>query len=256
MASVNLFRGGTPEFRPAFCCGDYPAWKPPFDATHLEGTPPYDSHADGAREQGFLTLSFPFVPVLLDTDAHRWMQEPLKGLKAVNDIVRLIWIPTRGYVDSLHIELTKYDTRLDGVYVTPVVQRAVWNFSSETFSYNNNTLFDSAMASYANATKLPLGTPAAASGSGASATPADSTYIVARFPQTDSNPTWSFGHNIAKYNAQGEPTGGADQWFGANVLGLKITAGAASKIAEIYRGTFELWISMKFLAFECPTFTG
>lgn len=252
MATVDLYRGGTPVFRPSFCCGDYPAWKPPFDATHLEGTPPYDSHADGARGQGYLNLSYPFVPVLLDTDAHRWMREPLKALSNTGDIIRLLWIPTRGYVESMHIELTKYDTRLDGVYVQPIVQRAVWNFSSETFSYTNNTLFDSALASFGNATKLPLGKPAEATNS----TPADPTYIFARFPQQDSNPPWSFGHNIAKYNAQGEPTGGADQWFGANIFGLKISAGTKAKIQEIYRSTFEMWICLKFIGFECQTFTG
>ena len=60
--NIALFRGGTPVFRPAFCCGDYPEYSMPVDAPHLAGTPPFDSHADGERGQGYLNLSYPFVP--------------------------------------------------------------------------------------------------------------------------------------------------------------------------------------------------
>ena len=256
MANIVLYRGGTPVFRPAFCCGDYAQFMPPFDTPHFPGTPPYDSHADGAREQGFLNLSFPFGPNLLDTTAHRWMIPPLEKLSAVGDIIQWAWVPLRGYIDSLHMELTRYDTNLDGVYVQPVAQRAKWNFTTNEWEYTESTAFANDIAQYANTTKLCLGTPAEASGSGDDATPADSPYLFARFPQTGTDLPSTFGHNLVKRDASGKPTGGLDDYFGAIVLGLKITAGAPAKIKAIAQGKFELWMCAKFLAFECNTFTG
>ena len=258
MANISLFRGGTPVFRPAFCCGDYAEFMPPVDTPHFPGTPPYDSHADGAREQGFLNLSFPFVPNLLDTTAHRWMIPPLQKLSAVGDVIQLAWVPMRGFVDSLHIELTRYDKNLDGVYVQPVAQRAVWNFTTEQWEYQANTDFDNDISSYANVTKLPLGTPAPESGTPGDPgyTAADSPYLFARFPQSGTDLPATFGHNLVARDATGKPTGGLDDHYGAVVLGLKIQAGDAAKIKAIWRGKFELWFCAKFIAFECHTFTG
>ena len=256
MATINLMRGGTPVFRPAFCCGDFPEFTMPVDTPHFPGTPPYDSHADGAREQGFLNLSFPFVPNLLDTTAHRWMLPPLQKLSAVGDKIRLIWVPHRGYVESLHMELTRFDSNLDGVYVQPIAERAVWNFTTEEWEFKANTKFDEDIAAYANVTKLCLGTPAPEDTSTDPVTPADSPYLFARFPQTDTELPATFGHNLVARDATGKPTGGLDDYFGAVVLGLKIIAGDAEKIKALWRGKFELWMCAKFLAFECHTFTG
>ena len=255
MATVNLFRGGVPDFKPSFCCGDFPAYMPVCNMTHFPGTPPFDNHSEGARGQGYLNLSLPFVPNLLDTDAHRWMRTPLQELKAANDILHIIQIPHYGYVDSLCMVLTQYDTALDGVYVTPVSQRSWWNPTTKECEFKDNDAFDTAMATYANAQKLCLGTPAAASGSGDNATPGDASDIFARFPQEDSTPPWSFGHDRYKVNAQGELTGPEDDFCGVVCFGLKFT-GPAAKIADVWRSKFELWINMKFLQHDCQGFTG
>lgn len=246
MASINLFRGGTPVFRPSFCCGDYPAWQMPIDAEHRPGTPPYDSHADGVRGQGWLNLSYPFCPNLLETTTHRWMHHALKQLKTADDIIRLIWVPNRCYVDSLHIELTKYDKLLDGVKVKPVVERATWDFDEEKWVYTANDVFDQELASYSNNDTILLGTPSED----------DIPYIFARFPATAGAMPWSFSHNILKYDEDQKPVGGIDASYGANVFGLKITEGEDSAIADIWRANFELWIDLKLIAFECHGFTG
>ena len=250
--NIDLVRGGAPVFRPAFCCGAYPKHEPICNIPHFPGTPPFDTHADGAHGQGYLNLMYPFVPNLLETDAHRWMQAPLQNLSAVNDVIRLIWVPTYSYVDSLIISLTKYDTALNGVYLQPVSERYWWNPSTKACEYKANDLFTEAFSNYANATKICLGKPAAASGD----TPADSSYIHCRFPQTDSIQNWAFGHDLYKFNDQGEPTGPEDEYTGMAVFGLKIVSGDASKIKNIWRSNFELWINLKVLCHECSGFTG
>lgn len=244
--NVNLYRGGTPEFRPAFCCGDYAEFKPPFIPPHIPGTPPYDSHADAARGQGFLNLSFPFVPQLLDTQAHRWMWPALQQLSAVNDTVRLFWVPFRGYLESFHMELTRFDAALDGVYVAPVAERCTFNFTTNEYEYADEQRFEQDIASYGNATRVCLGTP------GADEPP----YIFARFPQVGADLPATFGHNIVKRDANGEPTGGLDDAYGAVIIGLRIVAGDPEKIKELWRGRFELWVTSKFIGFECHGFTG
>lgn len=246
MASINLFRGGTPIFRPSFCCGDYPAWQMPVDAEHRPGTPPYDSHADGVRGQGWLNLSYPLCPNLLETSTHRWMHHALKQLASVGDVIRLIWVPTRSYVEALHMELTRYDKLLDGLKVTPVVERATWDFTAQEWAYQSNDKFSQELASFSNNQTINLGTPE----------DSDIPYIFARFPQTSGDMPWSFAHNIVKFDDKNQPVGGIDQYYGANVFGLKITEGSTDAIKEIWRANFELWVDMKLIAFECPGFTG
>ncbi len=244
--SINLIRGGEPVFRPAFCCGAYPQYNPISDITHFPGTPPFDTHAEAAHGQGYLNLMYPFVPNLLDTDAHRWMQTPLQQLKAVNDTIRLIWVPTYSYVDSLMISLTKADTALNGVYVQPYSERYWWNPATNKNEYKENPLFDEAFNTYTNAEKICLGEAAAD----------DSSYIHCRFPQKDSTQNWAFGHDLYKYNASGDPTGPADEYTGMVVFGLKIVSGDASKIKNLWHSNFELWINLKTFCHECSGFTG
>lgn len=251
MATIDLFRGGVPIFRPAFCCGDFPQYMPVCNMQHFEGTPPVDEHSEAARGQGYLNLNFPLVPNILDTDAHRWMRTPLSQLRKSGDIIRLIWIPRYGYVDSLWMQLTKYDTMLDGVTVTPIAERYWWNPETGECEFKANDLFEEAMNTYANATKLSLGTPAAAS----TDAPGDPLYIFARFPQVDNVLPWSWGHDIYVFDANGKPTAPADEYCGNVCFGLKIE-GPDSAIADIWRGKFELWINMKYLQHDCQGFTG
>lgn len=95
MANINMFRGGTPDFKGWFCRGDWPEFKPPFSAPHAAFTPPYDSHADAAYGQGYLNLHFPLVPNLADTYGHNWMRTALKKVSAIGDTIMLNWVPLR-----------------------------------------------------------------------------------------------------------------------------------------------------------------
>ena len=243
MATVNLIRGGAPVFRPAFCCGAYPEYNPICNIPHFPGTPPFDTHAEAAHGQGYLNLMYPLVPNLLDTDAHRWMQTPLQALAAKNDVIRLIWIPTYSYVDSLVIVQTQYDEQLAGVKVQPISERYWWNPSTKECEYKDNALFTQAFSTYANATSINLGD-------------ASTQYIHCRFPQVDNTQNWAFGHDLYKYNASGEPTGAYDAYTGMAVFGLRIIDGAAAKIKTIWQGNFELWINLKVFCHECSGFTG
>lgn len=246
MSNISLFRGGTPNFRPAFCCGDYPEFLPPFTARHMPGTPPFDSHADGAHAYGYLNLTYPLCPNLMESSVHRWMHHALRKIKAVDDIIQLIWVPDFSFIDSLCITVPHYDACVDGVVVQPVAQRARWNFDEEKWDFEDNTEFDSDISTYANVTTLPLGTPG----------DSDSSYLVARFPTVGSTLPATFGHSILKYDDDGKPTGGFDDYYGNVVLGLKIVEGDTEKLKTLWKSHFELYYTAKSFHFDCAGFTG
>lgn len=246
MANVNMFRGGTADFKGWFCDGQYAEFMPPFDAPHMDYTPPFDSHADAAQGQGYLNLPFPLVPRLNDTYGHHWQSTALRKLGAVNDIIRLAWVPLRSWIEGLYVEVTKFDANLDGVYVVPTAERVAWNFTTKEWDYTPNADFDADVTNYGSTTQLPLGTPA----------PGDKPYFMARFPQNGTTLPATFGHNIVARDPQGVPTGGLDNYFGAVMLGLKIVAGSTNQIENIWRSDFALYFSSKLLAFESPTQMG
>ena len=251
MAYIHLYRGGSPVFKPMFCEGSGAEFLSPFDAQHLPHTPPYDSHADAAHGQGYLNLDFPLVPRVGETEAHRWMQNLLKQVKNANDVILTNWIPLRSYLDSYYIELVTPDEDLTGVYVTP----AAYRIKPDPTDYENPEAvtiteiadFSTELAAVAGAARVPLGTPTHGT---------DKRYLMARFGNgsvtsggsTSATLPWSFGHNIVYKDNDGVLTP-EDDFFGAVVLGLKVT-GTASKIPLIAKGHFELYISAKCLTFE------
>lgn len=250
MAYIHLYRGGTPVFKPMFCAGTGAEFTIPFDAQHQPGTPPFDSHADAAHEQGYLNLHFPLVPKLADTRAHAWMQNLLKNVKNANDVILTNWIPLRSYLDSYYIELVTPDDDLTGVYVTP----AAYRIAPDPTDYENPDAititeiadFSTELAAVAGAARVPLGKPTHGT---------DKRYLMARFSNgsvtsggsTSATLPWSFGHNMV-YDNNGTLTP-EDDFYGAVVLGLKVT-GTSSKIPNIATGNFELYISAKVLTFE------
>lgn len=245
MANVNLFRGGTPDYKGWMCEGQSAEYQPPFDAPHVPYTPPFDSHADGAYGQGYLNLQFPLVPNLNDTYGHRWMQNLLKGVKNVNDIIFTNWVPTRAYVESLYVEVTHTDAILDGVYVTPVAYRVDWDFTTEEYLYKEITAFTDELTA-AGMTQLPLGT----------AQDGDRRYLMARLSTDGSKLPCTFGHNIVKRDKNGKPTDGYDEYFGTVLLGLQVVQGDAEKIASIWKSNIAVWMSAKLMAFEGATQIG
>lgn len=248
MAIANLARGFTPVFRPAFCCGAFAEFTDPVSPTRMAGTPPFDSHADAVRGQGYFTLSFPLVPNLRETEAHRWMWPELREkVQKKDDVIRLIRIPFFHYVDSLLITVTEPDANaLDGVYVTPVSERVtpknITNSAADEWDYVANTDFDSDLATYGNVTKLPLGNLAAD----------DSRYLLARFPAMDSTFPWSWGHDFL--DAAG--TAGLDDHYGYTTIGLKFSEGDDDKIAQFWRSKVAVHVVAKVFGFESACFTG
>ena len=59
----------------------------------------------------------------------------LKEVKGVGDLLLTNWVPTRSYVDSIYFEVTKTDSLLDGVYITPVAVRGAWDFTENKMKY-------------------------------------------------------------------------------------------------------------------------
>lgn len=267
MATVNLMRGGTPDYKPMFCKGNYPEWLPPLDTYHIEDTPPYDSHADAAHGQGYLNLHFPLTPGLAGNWSHHWMQTALQKLEKVNDIIYLTWVPLRSFVIAQHIEVVRGDTSLDGVYIKPVAARVSWDFTNEKWVWATNSEYAAAVAA-SGVTEFPLGTPATNDArwgfinlmlpsvattttlNGSPATSATSTSAAsATAPCT-------FGHNLVKTDTAGKPTGGLDEFYGGVVLGYQISKGSADKIKAIYKSNISVFTSAKLLSFEGSTQIG
>lgn len=265
MAYIHLYRGGTPVFKPLFCAGTGAEFTIPFDAEHQPGTPPFDSHADAAHEQGYLNLHFPLVPKLADTRAHAWMQNLLKNVKAANDVILTNWIPLRSYLDSYYIELVTPDDDLTGVYVTPTAYRVQPDPTDyenpEAITITEITAFSDELNAACGARRVPLGTPThgtdkrylfarlggLTSSASSESTLSGSDVTTTTTVTTDMNLPWSFGHNMV-YDNSGTLTP-EDSYYGAVVLGLKVT-GTSSKIPNIATGNFELYISAKCLTFE------
>lgn len=246
MAAINLFRGGSPDFKPGFCAGAFAEFTPPFSAPHFDFTPPYNSHADGALGQGYLNLQFPLVPNLQNNDAHKWMRNALQNVKAVGDVIRLAWVPLRSYVVAQHFELTQGDALLNGVYVKPVAERVYWDYSKEDWTWETNTEYAAAVTA-SNVGQFPLGIPGST----------DQQWGFIRLePKVGDVAPCTFGHNIPKLDSNGVPTAGLDAYFGAVVLGLQIAEGDAGAIANIWRGNFAFYMSAKLLAFEASTQVG
>ena len=245
MANVSMFRGGTADFKGWMCDGQYPEYLPPFDAPNYDDTPPFDSHADGAQGAGYLNLWFPLVPRLAETRAHVWQQNALKNLANVNDKIRLAWVPLRSYIDTLYVEVKKFDPALDGVYVKPIAERVTWNFTTKEWDWVADPDFTTVFAD-ALTQQLGLGTPQAG----------ELPYIQCSFPRAANAMPVGFGHNIVARDAQGKPTGGIDNYFGAVVLGLEVVQGTPAQIAELYNSNFALYYTAKTLHFEAPTQIG
>lgn len=246
MATVNMFRGGTPDFKAMFCRGDFAEFNLPVSTPHYEYTPPYNSHADGAQGQGYLNLWFPLVPNLQQNDAHKWMRNALENVSAVGDIIRLAWVPLRSYVLAQHIEVVQGDELLNGVYVKPVAERAAWDIGKKEFVWSMNDEYAAAVTA-SQVGQFPLGEP----------TTTDQRWGFINFaPKAGDQAPCTFGHNLVQTDAKGNPTGPLDAFYGAVVLGLQIAEGSEEAIKNISLGNFALYMSAKLLSFECATQIG
>lgn len=246
MATVNMFRGGSPDFKAMFCGGAFAEFHPPFSAPHYDDTPPYNSHADGALGQGYLNLQFPLIPNLQNNDAHKWMRNALEGLSAVGDIIRLAWVPLRSYVIAQHFELVRGDELLNGVYVKPVAERVSWNISKKDWDWAINSDYAAAVTA-SQVGQFPLGIPSST----------DQQWgFINLAPKDGTQAPCTFGHNMVQRDAKGVPTAGLDSYYGAVVLGLQIAEGSEEAIKNISLGNFALYMSAKLLAFEASTQVG
>lgn len=257
MANVNLFRGGTPDYKPMFCKGEFAQWGPPFTAQHLDDTPPYDSQADAAQGQGYLTLQFPLIPNLWGNYAHHWMQTALKGITKVNDIMWLNWVPLRSFAIAQHIEVNKVDPILKGVTVKPVASRVSWDFDAEDWKWVTNTEYAAKVAD-AGVTEIALGEFSTTYQQYAfiNLMPAGATRGTGENATTEPPIPCTFGHNIVRYDEDGVPTGGLDNYYGGVVLGLQIVRGSEKAIAQLHKANFALYSSTKIVQFTCGTQIG
>lgn len=257
MANVELYRGGTPDFKPMFCRGEYAHWKPPFTAAHLKDTPPYDSHADAAYGQGWLTLQFPLVPNLWGNYAHRWMQTALKGVTKVNDVMWLNWVPLRSFAVAQHIEVNEIDPALAGVTVKPVAARVAWDWDANDWKWTTNAEYAAKVAE-AGVSEIAIGEYSDSYSRYAfiNLLPTGRTRGTGENATSEPEVPCTFGHNIVKFDADGKPEGGLDDYYGGVVLGLQIVRGDAEKIALLPTANFALYMSTKICAFECSTQVG
>lgn len=250
MADVIAYRGGTADFKGYHCAGDWPEFRPPLDSPHFQWTPPFNSHACGAKNQGWLNLDFPLCPNLGKTYAHRWQQEMLKLVTAVNDTIWVRWVPTRAFLDGIYVEVTNTDPQLDGLYIMPVAARVAYDFDTESFTGPTAiTEFDDELTA-AGVTQLPLGTPQAGDNMFAfarlSINPAvrPSTFGISLPRPKDSMP-------IEQFNSITN-----DPSYGHVMLGYRIVADPNDVAKLLHRANFAVYLSAKLNAFECAMQTG
>ena len=272
MANVLIARGGEPDFKGFMCDGQWAQYGPSYNTPQIEYTPPFNSHADAVYGQGYLNLHFPLVPNLNGTLGHQWMQDALKGLNKKGDVLFTNWVPTRAYLDSIYVEVSRMDKILDGVYVLPVAYRVTWDFDKEDWKYAEIAEYAKQLEAGGFPKKgLPLGTwkdedllygvARLVAGSEAEAEAVDPKKLI---PCT-------FGHNILKPGKNGKPAEkaeGLDDYFGAVLLGMKFTDGensepdddadgvADKKVAKIWQSDIAVHFSAKLLAFEGSTQVG
>lgn len=252
MADVNLARGGTPDFKGYFCEGDWPQFNPPYSSPHYKWTPPFNSHACAAKNQGFLTLDFPLVPNLDDTRGHAWMQKALQGVTAVGDDIWTNWVPTRSFLTGIYYEVTEIDDRLTGLYLTPIAGRVRWDWNNNDWLWTSDTDFDDELTA-AGVTPLPLGTPQAG----------DKTFGFARLSTDPTKRPSTFGIDLNRsFDPNVTPQGIIDSItndpsYGHVILGFKVTAATSNdQVALLHRCNFAVYLSAKLVNFEASTQTG
>ena len=258
MANVLIARGGEPDFKGFMCDGQWAQYGPSYNTPQIEYTPPFNSHADAVYGQGYLNLHFPLVPNLNGTLGHQWMQDALKGLNKKGDVLFTNWVPTRAYLDSIYVEVSRMDKILDGVYVLPVAYRVIWDFATEDWKYEEISDFATQLTAGGFPEHgLPLGV----------FKEGDTTYGMARLvtgAEAEDKLPCTFGHNILKPGLEGKAATkaeGLDKYFGAVVLGLKFTGGESNgevddKVAAVWQSDIAVHLSAKLLAFEGSTHVG
>ena len=214
MAIYNLSRGGDADFKGWMCAGQWSEYGPPYSTPLADYTPPFNSHADGAYGQGYLNLHFPLVPNLAGTYGHKWMQNALRSVTKVNDI-------------------------LDDLYIKPVAYRTAYNFTTDEWEDSEVTDFATELTN-AGITKLPLGIPDVG----------DNMYCMARLGLDATKKPSTFGHNIVKYGADGKPESGVDDYFGAVRIGFQFVDGSDEKVASVWKSDIAVHMSAKLLSFE------
>lgn len=245
MADISMFRGGTPLFKPKFCRGDWPEFTAPFSGPQYEDTPPFNSHGCGAFDQGYLNLYFPLNPNLQQNDAHKWMREAMRNLKAVGDILQLAWVPLRSYATFQYFEVSRGDELVDGVYLKPVAQRMSWDISEREWKIETNSEYEAAVTA-SGVGQFPCGKIKAS----------DQQYgLINLLPAAGKLPC-TFGHNLVKCDENGNPTEGLDEYYGGVILGLQIAEGSAQAISDLWKSNMCIYMCVKFQSFECSMQAG
>lgn len=66
----------------------------------------------------------------------------------------------------------------------------------------------------------------------------------------------TFGHNMVKYDEQGNATEGLDEHYGAVLLGYKFVAGDVERLKTVWKSNIAVYMSAKLFAFEGSTQVG
>lgn len=154
MGDARIYKGGTGDVKYIMCDKDYPQFNPPLEMTHVKGTPPYDSHADGAYNIGYFTLGMPIFPSRDD-----WQYRAFDDAKlGVGDVIQCIQIPIDGFATAISFKCNAEDPRLAGATVKLVSLERKYNVTTGLWETTPTTTVEDA------ATAAGLGTPIDVSG--------------------------------------------------------------------------------------------
>lgn len=236
--NIAIYRGGSPVLNYMWKEGDFAKYTPPFQVARghdiFKGTPPYDSHGDGAYNLGDFVIGMPINP---NGRGMIWQKKALleNGL-AVGDIIQYAWVPRDHFATMLNFKCIESDQNMAGATVALVCQDMVGD-AQGNFTYTEDSDFDAAVTAQLGSNSIAIDEPF--------------NKVVSLYKVTD-------GYARPLYSEPDLPAGHtASASFGkVKVLGLKILSLPTKPEFSLADMLNAMFLSVRFSAFECPTNLG
>lgn len=153
MATVNIFRGGSPIVNYMWCgCGEgHNEFRPPFQPRNFDDTPPHNGKVAAEYAIGYFTNGFALTPV--DSEVLRNKLECAD--LAVGDIIRLIILPPSSFATFVDWRMTGEDANMAGASFSLVMEEVTWDPDTRTATYTEMPILDTALSDQGITNSIP-----------------------------------------------------------------------------------------------------
>lgn len=160
MAIISLIRGGTPVLQAPFCDSSHMQYTPPYETLPgIPGTPPYDSHTDGAFDFGHFTHMGVVNPNLNDLgygDQERALAaQPI----ATGDFIAIIAMPADHLAKWLNFKIGGTDEALSGATARIAAYRGKWDNTAQKYVEAEDTDIAALLTAQGIPAAIPLDAP-------------------------------------------------------------------------------------------------